>query len=52
MNYQSNLKIQNKEKLENITEEIVSVTSMTSTIRVSREKTGMLLAFIATFFYH
>ena len=50
MNYQSNLKIQNKEKLENITEEIVSVTSMISTIRVSREKTGMLLAFIATFF--
>ena len=50
MNNQSNLNSKEEENIESITAEIVSVASITSTMRVSREKTGMLLAFIATFF--
>ena len=39
-----------KENIESITAEIVSVTTITSSMRVAREKTGMFLSFIATFF--
>ena len=39
-----------KENIESITAEIVSVTTITSSMRITREKKGMILSFISTFF--
>ena len=58
MDYENNLQIPNQKeaflkkqnKNEDITAEIYSVSTMNSTKRLSRERLGMLLALIATFF--
>ena len=58
MDYKNNLQIPNQKeaflkkqnKNEDITAEIYSVSTMNSTKRLSRERLGMLLALIATFF--
>ena len=39
-----------KKNIESITAEITSVKTITSSMRIAREKTGMILSFISTFF--
>ena len=58
MDYDNNLQIPNQKeaflrkqtKNEDITAEVFSVSTMNSTKRLSRERLGMFLALIATFF--